>query len=108
MPGRAAEEAEKLPLRMLQGCLEPAHQEQERTRYPSPMRCEVSRGVKNMNIWLRSRMIGQLGRLRPIAAIMQLRPGESSVAALLVQDHIELVTIEILRSSANTPLSDIF
>jgi hypothetical protein len=45
---------------------------------------------------------------RPIAAIMQLHPGKSSLVALFVQDHIELLTIELLRSSANSPLSDIF
>jgi hypothetical protein len=44
---------------------------------------------------------------RPIAAIMQLRPGESDVAALLLQDHIELWTMETLRSSVSTPLTEI-
>lgn len=45
---------------------------------------------------------------RPIAAIMRLRPEESSVAALFVQEHIELWTIGALESAANTPLADIF
>jgi hypothetical protein len=45
---------------------------------------------------------------RPIAAIMQLRPGESSLAVLIVQDHIELLTIEVLRASANAPLTNLF
>lgn len=45
---------------------------------------------------------------RPTAAIMHLIPGKSSIAAMLVQGHIELLTIELLRSAANAPLSDIF
>jgi hypothetical protein len=44
---------------------------------------------------------------RPIAAIMRLRPGESSLVALIVQDHIELWTVEALRSAANLPFPDI-
>ena len=43
----------------------------------------------------------------PIAAIMQLRAGDSSVAALIVQQHIEIWTIQMLKSSANVPLPDI-
>jgi len=44
---------------------------------------------------------------KPIATIMQIRPGESDVAALVLQDHIELWTIETLRSSVATPLTQI-
>lgn len=44
---------------------------------------------------------------KPVAAIMQIRPGESDVAALLVQGHIEFWTMELLRSSVTTPLSQI-
>lgn len=44
---------------------------------------------------------------RPIAAIMQLRPSESSLAAFFLQGHIELWTMETLRSSVNTPLTEI-
>jgi hypothetical protein len=44
---------------------------------------------------------------KPIAVILQIRPGESEVAALFVQDHIELWTIETLRSSMITPLTQI-
>lgn len=42
---------------------------------------------------------------RPVAAIMQIRAGESEVAALFVQSHIEFWTIEMLRSSINIPLN---
>ncbi len=41
---------------------------------------------------------------RPIAAIMHIHPGVSEVAAFLLQGHIELWTIETLRSSVTTPL----
>lgn len=44
---------------------------------------------------------------RPIAAIMQLRPSESSLAAFFLQGHIELWTMETLRSSVSTPLTEI-
>jgi hypothetical protein len=44
---------------------------------------------------------------RPIAAIMQLRPSESSLIALIVQDHIELWTVEAMRSAVDIPLADI-
>jgi len=44
---------------------------------------------------------------RPIAAIMQIRPGESDVAALFFQGHIEIWTIETLRSSVSTALTQI-
>ncbi len=44
---------------------------------------------------------------RPIAAIMQLHPSESSLAAFFLQDHIELWTMETLRSSVSTPLTEI-
>jgi|SRR5271165_1749245 len=44
---------------------------------------------------------------RPIAAIMQLRPSESSIAAFFLQGHIELWTMETLRSSVSTPLTEI-
>lgn len=42
-----------------------------------------------------------------IAAIMQIRPGESEIAALFIHGHIELWTIEALRSSMTTPLTQI-
>lgn len=44
---------------------------------------------------------------RPVAVIMQLRPAESSLAAFFLQDHIELWTMETLRSSVSTPLTEI-
>ena len=43
----------------------------------------------------------------PIAAIMQIRPGESDIAALFLQGHIELWTIETLRSAMAVPLTEI-
>lgn len=44
---------------------------------------------------------------RPIAAIMQIRPGDSDVALLFLYGHIELWTIETLRSVVTTPLTQI-
>jgi len=44
---------------------------------------------------------------RHIAAIMQIRPNESEVAALFLQGHIELWTIETLRSAVAPPLTRI-
>jgi hypothetical protein len=44
---------------------------------------------------------------RPIAAIMQIRPKESEVAGVFVQEHIELWTIETLRSSVARALTEI-
>ena len=44
---------------------------------------------------------------RTMAAIMQLCPEESSLVALIVQDHVELWTISAMRSAANTPFSEI-
>jgi hypothetical protein len=49
----------------------------------------------------------RLGLPKPIAGIMQLRPGQSELAALLVRDHIEFWTIEMLRLSVSTPLDEI-
>ena len=43
----------------------------------------------------------------PIATIMQIRPGGSEIASLFFQGHIELWTIETLRSSAEPPLTEI-
>jgi len=42
---------------------------------------------------------------RVIAAIMHIRPRESEIAALFLQEHIEFWTIETLRSSVATPLT---
>ena len=44
---------------------------------------------------------------RHIAAIMQIRPGESDLAALFFRGHIELWTIETLRSAVTPPLTEI-
>jgi hypothetical protein len=44
---------------------------------------------------------------RPIAAIMRLRPSDSSLAAFFLQGHIEFWTMETLRSSVSTPLTEI-
>jgi hypothetical protein len=44
---------------------------------------------------------------REIAAIMRVRPGESDLAALFTQNHIELWTIEVLRSAVSPPLTEI-
>jgi hypothetical protein len=44
---------------------------------------------------------------RPIAAIMQVRPGESELAAGFIQNHIEFWTMETLRSAVSTPLADL-
>ncbi len=44
---------------------------------------------------------------RLIAAIMQVRPGESEVAALFFQGHIELWTIETLRTAVVPRLTEI-
>jgi hypothetical protein len=44
---------------------------------------------------------------RPVATIMGVRPGESELAGLLIQNHIEIWTIETLRSAMNIPLHQI-
>jgi hypothetical protein len=44
---------------------------------------------------------------RTIATIMQVRPSQSEVAAIFVQDHIEIWTIEKLRSAVDVPLTEI-
>jgi len=44
---------------------------------------------------------------RLIAAIMHIRPGESDIAALFLQGHIEFWTIETLQSAVTTPLTQI-
>ena len=44
---------------------------------------------------------------RSLAAIMEIRPKESSVALLFIQDHIEIWTLETLRASVSTPLTEI-
>lgn len=44
---------------------------------------------------------------RPIAAIMQVRPKESDVAGVFFQEHIEIWTVETLRSSVARPLTEI-
>ncbi len=44
---------------------------------------------------------------KAIAAIMQIRPGESELALWFVHGHIELWTIELLRSAVTTPLTEI-
>lgn len=44
---------------------------------------------------------------KSVAAIMQIRAKESDIAVLLLHGHIELWTIETLRSSVTTPLSEI-
>jgi hypothetical protein len=44
---------------------------------------------------------------RALAAIMQIRPKESSVALLLFQEHIEIWTLETLRTSLAAPLAEI-
>lgn len=43
----------------------------------------------------------------PIAAIMQIRPGQSEIASLFSQGHLELWTIETLRSAVTLPLTEI-
>ena len=44
---------------------------------------------------------------KTIAAIMQIRPGESEVALWFLHGHIEIWTIETLRSAVTTPLTEI-
>jgi hypothetical protein len=44
---------------------------------------------------------------RPIAAGMQVRPGESDIAAIFFQGHIEFWTIETLRAAETLPLTQI-
>ena len=44
---------------------------------------------------------------RVVGAIMQIRPKDGEVAALLLQGHIEIWTIETLRSSVSRPLTQI-
>lgn len=44
---------------------------------------------------------------KAIVAIMQIRPGESEVALWFLHGHIELWTIETLRSAVTTPLAEI-
>jgi hypothetical protein len=44
---------------------------------------------------------------RHVAAMMQLRPQESDIAALFLDEHIELWTIETLKAAVNTPLTQI-
>jgi DNA-binding transcriptional regulator/RsmH inhibitor MraZ len=43
---------------------------------------------------------------RALAAIMQIRSKESSVALLLLQEQIEIWTLETLRASMTVPLSE--
>jgi len=42
-----------------------------------------------------------------VAAVMQIRPGESEVAALWIEEHIEFWTIETLRSAMTRPIAQI-
>lgn len=42
-----------------------------------------------------------------MAAIMKIRAGESELVALFIQSHIELWTIETLRSAVTPPLTEI-
>jgi hypothetical protein len=44
---------------------------------------------------------------RATAAIMRIRPGEDEVALWFLHGHIELWTIEALRSAVGTPLAEI-
>jgi hypothetical protein len=44
---------------------------------------------------------------KAMAAIMQIRPGESEIALWFLHGHVELWTIEALRSAVTTPLTDI-
>jgi len=44
---------------------------------------------------------------RAIAAIMQVRAGESYVAGLFLRSHIEIWTMETLKSAMNVPLTEI-
>jgi hypothetical protein len=44
---------------------------------------------------------------KTLAMIMQIRPKEGSVALLLVQEHIEIWTVETLRASMAVPLTEI-
>jgi hypothetical protein len=44
---------------------------------------------------------------RPIAAIMRVRPKESELAARFIQSHIELWTIEMLRSAVAHPFLEV-
>jgi hypothetical protein len=44
---------------------------------------------------------------RTMAAILQVRPNQSEVAAIFVQDHIELWTIEKLKAAVNAPMIEI-
>jgi hypothetical protein len=44
---------------------------------------------------------------KPVAAIMHLRPGESDVAVLVIQGHIEIWTIEALRAAVDIPLNEV-
>jgi hypothetical protein len=43
---------------------------------------------------------------RPLAAIMQIRPKESSVALLHFQKYLEIWTLEALRASLAVPLAE--
>src|ERR1019366_8244456 len=42
---------------------------------------------------------------KTLAAIMQIRPKESSVALLIAQPHIEIWTMETLRGAVDMPFS---
>ena len=44
---------------------------------------------------------------KAIAAMMQIRPGESELVLWFLHGHIELWTIEALRSAVATPLTEI-
>jgi hypothetical protein len=44
---------------------------------------------------------------RTVAAIMQVRPNQSEVAAIFVQDHIEFWTIEKLKAAVDVPIMEI-
>jgi hypothetical protein len=44
---------------------------------------------------------------KPLAAIMQVRPKESTVAMLLSGGHIEIWTLDLIRASVRVPLSEL-
>ena len=44
---------------------------------------------------------------RSLAAVMQIMPGKSDIAALFLQGHIELWTIATLASAMSTPLTEL-
>lgn len=70
----------------------------------------VALGLRLLPVEIRPRKPRYDWRLalpEPIAAVMEIRPGESKIAAIFVGGHIELWTIKLLASAMEVPISEI-